>query len=1014
LATLGDLIVRVGAEISGFTSAMKDVAGQLDEFGDKVEEKFESIGNVGSRMATVGAELTAGITLPIVALGTAALETAAQFEQSQVAFTLFMGSADLAKGMLDDLYKFAATTPFQIPGVLQGARTLMAMQFAAKDVVPVLRTLGDAASGLGLGQEGMERLIYHFGQIKAEGAIDGRVLRELGMAGINAGQMLADALGKSVPDIRKMIHDKAIDATTAINALLKGMNEIFGGGMQNQMTTLSGMWSNFKDQIILTLNAIGQSLAPMTKNFLDFGFAANMEIRSLAERFAQLPPPIQAATLALAGMAAAAGPVLATIGGIGLMLPGFMAVLGPLTTALGISTLAFFGWVGAIAAALAGLTALYVWTKEHTIAPPMAEFGRWGAGAMPSMVPTKASEDAKKQAKEIQDAMRTLRLSGEQGATQLSDPKEAWLEKHKVKVEEYTKAVEALRKGFESGAVPAKDMAAALERLDRATNEKMPNFLMEHEGKEGKTKPNRNYLDELQGELRHAETEIQRRRAELEHSFEMAKPGERSRDRIEDGSFGVEIGLAGQRRRALDALAKEELDTTLRIIDEKMKAYKSDEDGYQKLLAEKTKAQDKFQTTLQKDRFEEETAGKRANDNFMNAYEQYAERLVRAEEEKAKKIEAAAKHHAESMLQIADTVAQAERRRAELQAEIEDRAARYQLEIGGITSRQYILLKEKQYEDAYQAELRAIQKERDLLESYRASIGEDEFGRRTERLDSRKGDVEDKRKLRTQETGIDLGLDRYHKFFQPIEANFSGMLVSLVEGTKTFGQAWQNMVTGMLNSWITSLAQMAAKWVAHKLFELTFHVATNQAKVASDATAAAQSNSISLAQHFREMFRAAAQAAARTWAAVAAIPIVGPVLAPPAAAAAFIGVMALGAVSAERGAVLPDENTIAFLHPKEMVLPAHLSQGLQSMLSNGGNMMAQSANSIGFTPTGVPSSQTAQMLNAANDATDGSGDTHFHGGVHMTVHNSAKDPLTAEKLHRMFQQAVRMKNLQMA
>src|SRR5690242_9602582 len=180
-SSLGDLVIRVGAEISNFTSAMRSVIDQMDDVGDKVESRFESIENVGRRLAVMGAELTAAVTLPIEEMGRRALETAAEFEQTQVAFTTFLGSAAAAQGELTQLYQFAATTPFQIPGVLQGARTLIAMQFAAKDIVPIMRTLGDAASGLGLGQEGFDRLVFHLGQIQSMGTIDGKILRELGI-----------------------------------------------------------------------------------------------------------------------------------------------------------------------------------------------------------------------------------------------------------------------------------------------------------------------------------------------------------------------------------------------------------------------------------------------------------------------------------------------------------------------------------------------------------------------------------------------------------------------------------------------------------------------------------------------------------------------------------------------------------------------------------------------------------------------------------------------------------------
>jgi flagellar biosynthesis/type III secretory pathway ATPase len=54
MATLGDLMIRVGAEIDGFTTAMKSVIDQVDDMGDQVSAKLESIADVGGRLVMVG------------------------------------------------------------------------------------------------------------------------------------------------------------------------------------------------------------------------------------------------------------------------------------------------------------------------------------------------------------------------------------------------------------------------------------------------------------------------------------------------------------------------------------------------------------------------------------------------------------------------------------------------------------------------------------------------------------------------------------------------------------------------------------------------------------------------------------------------------------------------------------------------------------------------------------------------------------------------------------------------
>ena len=76
-------------------------------------------------------------------------------------------------------------------------------------------------------------------------------------------------------------------------------------------------------------------------------------------------------------------------------------------------------------------------------------------------------------------------------------------------------------------------------------------------------------------------------------------------------------------------------------------------------------------------------------------------------------------------------------------------------------------------------------------------------------------------------------------------------------------------------------------------------------------------------------------AAANAYASVSAIPVVGPFLAPEAAAGAFAAVMAF-----DGGGIVPGINggrdsVNAVLGPEEMVLPAPLSTGLQQMIKDG-------------------------------------------------------------------------------
>ena len=511
---LGDLIIKVGANIDGFRVAMKDAVDQIDYFADEIEKRFASIESVGKRLVTVGAELTAAVTLPLVALGTAAITTAAQFETTQIAFNTLSGSAEAATAQLGALYKFAAETPFQVAGVLQGARTLTAMQFAAKDVIPVLRVLGDTAAGLGLGQEGLERLTFHLGQIKALGSIDGKIIREMGIAGINAAEMLATSLGKTVPEVMDMVHKKAINSTTAINALLIGMQEKFGGLMEDQMKSLSGAWSNLKDNVTLAMVQVGNTLLPIGKDITGVLGDLTEKVKQGAEWFAHLPVPIQNATLAAIALVPVFITLATVIGGIMVTLPGLIALAGALSLSLGAMAGSVAVATGGLALLIPALVALGTWVSEHVdgvvaFGKSLLSVGFVGVGTMSAAVEAFIAVDAgavkaKASTDAVTKALHDLHMTGTAAFKALSDPKTVWEEQHAQKLKIVTDAVHALETAEKSAGVTAAQLATAHQHLNAVMAEKY-RPLDTVTPKVGKLSDvEREHAKEIDGELAHS------------------------------------------------------------------------------------------------------------------------------------------------------------------------------------------------------------------------------------------------------------------------------------------------------------------------------------------------------------------------------------------------------------------------------------------------------------------------------------------------------------------------------
>lgn len=363
MATVAQLLIKISADTS-------ELRKQLNSTKRQIRSAFGSdFLNISNKAAVA----IAGIGAAIAAAGVKAVEAAGKLQNVQTAFTNMLGSAQKAAAFTKELQGFAAATPFEFNQVTSAAQKFLAFGFTAEQVIPTLTAVGDAAAGVGLGADGIDRVTLALGQMAAKSRIQSDEMLQLTEAGIPAWQMLADKIGKSVPEVMDMVSKGAVDAATGINALVEGMNQKFGGMMEQQSHTIQGTWSTLMDGIDQTAAQVGLRLAEnfnVTGIFESLGnmmndFAQTVQTSGIAEAFrTAIPTEFQIAIIgigtALVGVAIPAIALGATA------LIGFLAPLGA-----AISAAAPF-----IAAAVAIATGLYaLWRNGVTVADFFEFFG---------------------------------------------------------------------------------------------------------------------------------------------------------------------------------------------------------------------------------------------------------------------------------------------------------------------------------------------------------------------------------------------------------------------------------------------------------------------------------------------------------------------------------------------------------------------------------------------------------------------------------------------------------------
>lgn len=299
MATVTSILVKIGANSS---ELRRELSATKAELKSALGEETLS----ASKAAVMS---IAGVAASLGALGVKAVQAAGNFQQVQAAMTNMLGSAERAKNLLGQLQDFAAKTPFEFNDVAAASQKFLAFGFTAEQIIPTLKAVGDAAAGVGLGKEGIDRITLALGQMAAKSKVQSDEMLQLTEAGIPAWQMLADKIGTSVPQAMDMVSKGAVDAQTGLQALVGGMEEKFGGMMDQQAQTITGTWSNMMDGLSQSAIAVGQQISDalnLPDLFSSLGdslqqFAGLVKNQGIGEALSQMiPPEVKVAAAGLA------------------------------------------------------------------------------------------------------------------------------------------------------------------------------------------------------------------------------------------------------------------------------------------------------------------------------------------------------------------------------------------------------------------------------------------------------------------------------------------------------------------------------------------------------------------------------------------------------------------------------------------------------------------------------------------------------------------------------------------
>lgn len=246
----------ITADNTNLKQKLQEVERGIKETSSTIEREGGNIDILFQRMTRAAAAFGASFTAKELVQNI--IQVRGEFQQLEVAFTTMLGSKGKADKLMSQLVETAAKTPFDLQGVANGARQLLAYGTSAEDVNETLIRLGNIAAGLSIP---LNDLVYLYGTTMTQGRLYTQDLNQFTGRGIPMIKELAKEFGVAENEIKGMVEAGKIGFPEVQKVINNLTNEggMFFNLMQEQSKTITGQISNIGDSFSTMLNEIGKS-----------------------------------------------------------------------------------------------------------------------------------------------------------------------------------------------------------------------------------------------------------------------------------------------------------------------------------------------------------------------------------------------------------------------------------------------------------------------------------------------------------------------------------------------------------------------------------------------------------------------------------------------------------------------------------------------------------------------------------------------------------------------------------
>jgi tape measure domain-containing protein len=269
-------VAAFNARLAELRGSASGAAPAVQAVGRETTSAAEAMSAAASKAAAWVAAI-AGINSALD-VGKKVVETGSEFQNLQVRLENLLGSTQKAADAFDMIKRLAITTPFEVTALTESFVKLTA--FGMQPTEAQMRALSDIAANLGGGTETLSRVTLALGQAWTKTKLEGQEILQLAEAGVPVWDALANATGRSVPELQKM-SEAGLLGRDVISKLIDELGRMNAGASDKLMRTYAGAVSNAKDALAEFFDMVSRS------GVLDFLTAKVQELLAEFDRLKQ-------------------------------------------------------------------------------------------------------------------------------------------------------------------------------------------------------------------------------------------------------------------------------------------------------------------------------------------------------------------------------------------------------------------------------------------------------------------------------------------------------------------------------------------------------------------------------------------------------------------------------------------------------------------------------------------------------------------------------------------------------